>query len=99
MYNHVGGNLDAIHEAHTGDLTKSGVRLLGGGGEDTGANAALLRVVLECRVLGLALDRGAALTDKLVDSRQSFSPSYLSRPVLITYLKATQHDVTPDWRK
>ena len=49
----VSGDLDAVDETDTGDLTKSRVRLLGRGGEDAGADAALLRVVLQ----GCVLDR------------------------------------------
>ena len=67
----VGRNLDAVDEAHTGDLTQGRVRLLGGGGEHAGAHAALLRVVLQRRVLGLRGLGLAALEDQLVDSRQS----------------------------
>ena len=39
----VGGNLVAIRQADTGDLTKCGVGLLGGGGTNCGADASLLR--------------------------------------------------------
>ena len=38
----VGSDLIAVGETHTGDLTQSGVGLLGGGGSDSGANASLL---------------------------------------------------------
>ena len=61
----VGGDLDAVHEAHTGDLAEGGVRLLGGGGEDAGADAALLGVVLQSCVLGLGGNALAALADEL----------------------------------
>ena len=43
----VSSNFDAVDEANTGNLTKSRVRLLGRGGEDAGADAALLGVVLQ----------------------------------------------------
>ena len=38
----VGGNLVAIRQTDTGDLTQSGVRLLRGRGSDCGADASLL---------------------------------------------------------
>jgi hypothetical protein len=66
----VGRDLDAVDETDTGDLAESGVRLLGGGGEDAGADAALLGVVLQSGILGLCGNALAALTDELVDSRQ-----------------------------
>ena len=39
----IGGDLVAVGQAHTGDLTQSGVRLLGGRGSHSGADASLLR--------------------------------------------------------
>ena len=74
----VGRDLDAVDETHAGDLAQGGVGLLGRGGEDAGAHATLLGVVLECRVLGLGRNGLATLTDELVNGRQSVSPSYLS---------------------
>ena len=74
----VGRDLDAVDEAHTGDLAEGGVRLLGGGGEDAGAHAALLGVVLQGCVLGLRLDGHAPVANELVDSRQSSLLLYLS---------------------
>ncbi len=65
------GDLDAVDETDTGDLAQGRVRLLGGGREDAGAHATLLRVVLESGVLRLGLVGNAALADELVDSRQS----------------------------
>src|SRR5690349_17501163 len=45
----VGGDLDAIRQANTGDLAQGRVRLLGRDGAHDGADAALLRVPLERR--------------------------------------------------
>ena len=39
----VSGDLVTIRQTHTGDLTKSGVRLLRGGGTNGGAHTSLLR--------------------------------------------------------
>jgi hypothetical protein len=93
----VGRDLNAVDETDTGDLAECRVRLLRRGGEDTGADPALLRVMLESGILGLGLGGDAALTDELVDGRQSFSPSYLSNDP--TCVKAAQHDTAPNWRE
>ena len=78
----VGGNLVAIRQADTGDLTKCGVRLLGGGGTNCGADASLLggsqigsavlqgvQTLLQCRSRGLVGDLLSALSDQLIKSR------------------------------
>ena len=39
----VSGNFITVRQAHTGDLTKSRVRLLRGGGTNSGADTSLLR--------------------------------------------------------
>lgn len=57
----------AVGQADLGDLAKRRVRLLRGGGVNAGANAALLRVLLHRRDLGLGLLRFAALADQLID--------------------------------
>ena len=67
------GNFHAVYETDTSNLTKCRVRLLRGGGVHAGANATLLGVALERRGLLLVDLLGAALTDQLIDSRQSFS--------------------------
>ena len=67
----VSSNFDAVDEANTGNLTKSRVRLLGARGEDAGAHAALLGVVLQGSVLGLLGHGTTALANQLVNSRQS----------------------------
>ena len=66
----VGGNLDAVDKTYTSNLTKRRVRLLRGCGENAGANATLLRVVLQGGVLGFGLNAHTTLADELVDSRQ-----------------------------
>jgi hypothetical protein len=58
----VGGDFDAIGEAHAGDLTESGIRLLGSGRVDTSANSATLRAGLERRTGGLITNGLTALT-------------------------------------
>lgn len=58
----------AVGQADLGDLAKRRVRLLRGGRVDAGADAALLRVLLHRRDLGLGLLRFAALADQLIDS-------------------------------
>jgi hypothetical protein len=65
------GDLDAVNKTDTGNLTKSRVRLLGGGGEHAGAHAALLGVVLQSCVLGLLGNGLTTLANQLVDSRQN----------------------------
>ena len=51
----VGRDLEPVDEAHASDLAQSRVGLLGRGSEDAGADAALLRIVLQCGILGLGL--------------------------------------------
>src|SRR5699024_5990694 len=63
----VGGDLDTGGQAHTGDLTERGVRLLGGRGVHAGAHAATLRRTLEGSRRRRRLLVLAALADQLVD--------------------------------
>src|SRR5688572_8106 len=63
----VGGDLDAARQADAGDLAERGVRLLGGGRVDAGADTATLRAALERRRLGLLDLVLAALADQLLD--------------------------------
>src|SRR4029079_17075110 len=56
-----------IGQAHLGDLAQRRVRLLRGRRINTGADAALLRVLLHRRDLRLGLLRFATLADQLVD--------------------------------
>src|SRR5689334_17496727 len=58
-----------VGQADLGNLAKRRVRLLRGGGIDTGADAALLRVLLHRRDLRLGLLRFATLADQLVNRR------------------------------
>src|SRR5574344_17380 len=77
----VSGDLVAIGETDTRDLTKCGVRLLGSGGTDCGANAALLggsqiglpvlqrvHTILQSRRVGLVSRLLSALANQLVKS-------------------------------
>ena len=83
----VGGYLVAVGQTHTGDLTKRGVRLLGGRGTHGSADASLLRSAQ----IGLAVLQGvetllhggrrrlvgslfSALSHQLVKSRHGFPP-------------------------
>ena len=83
----VRGDLDTIREADTGNFTQSRVRLLGGHGTHSSADAALLRAVqsgvllLLGVVASLKSGRGAlvdqdltAFAHELVKSRHFFSP-------------------------
>src|SRR4051812_23890227 len=58
-----------VGQADLGHLAQRRVRLLRGRGIDTGANAALLRVLLHRRDLRLGLLRFATLADQLVNRR------------------------------
>jgi hypothetical protein len=88
----VSGNFHAIGQTHTGDLTQSGVRLLGGGGTDSSANATLLggrqvgslvlqgvQTSLQSRSGGLVGDLLTATSDELIKSRHFISPFSSSR--------------------
>ena len=75
----VGGDFDARGQAHTSDLTQSRVRLLRGGGVDTGAHAAAQRAALQSQSLRLLRLCLTSLTDELFNSRQlEFSDSVVS---------------------
>lgn len=65
----VGDDLALVGQAHLGHLAQRRVRLLRGRRVHASANAALLRVLLHRRDLGLGLLRNAALADQLVDRR------------------------------
>ena len=68
----VGGDLHTVGEAHTSDLTKGGVRLLGRRGVHAGAHAALLRAALECGRRSLLACLDSTLSNELVDGRHDF---------------------------
>ena len=75
----VRGDFEAVGETHTGDLTQSRVRLLRGGGVNTGAHAATQRAALQGQSLGLLRLCLTSLTDELFNSRQlEFSDSVVS---------------------
>ncbi|SPU71177.1 Uncharacterised protein [Brucella neotomae] len=59
----------AVRQTNLGNLTQSRVRLLRGRRVNAGANAALLRVCLQCRNLIALHRRSARLADKLVYGR------------------------------
>ena len=65
----VGDDLEAVREAHLGDLTESGVRLLRRRRVDARADAALLRAVLKGRALALVVRELTRLANQLIDSR------------------------------
>src|SRR3954468_11354731 len=67
-------DLDAARQAHAGDLAEGGVRLLGGGRVDAGADAAALRAALEGGRLGLRRLVAPAVADQLVDGGHSVVP-------------------------
>src|ERR1700748_1203551 len=69
----VADHLEAVGQAHLGDLTKRRVRLLRGRGVDARADAALLRRLLQRRHLLARLLYYARTCDQLVD-RQHRSP-------------------------
>src|SRR5438105_2786641 len=66
---YVADHLEAVGQAHLGDLTKRRVRLLRGRGVDAGANTTLLRRLLQRRHLLARLLHFTRLSDQLVDRR------------------------------
>ena len=86
----IGGNLVTVGQAHTGDLTKGRVGLLGGGGSDSGAHTSLLggskvsglilqgvQTLLQSGSGGLVSDLLSALSNELIKSRHDFLLSYI----------------------
>src|SRR5690606_22867710 len=65
----VADDLFLVRQAHLGDLAQGRVRLLRGGGVDTGADATALRALLERRRGTLVGGRLPRLADQLVDRR------------------------------
>src|SRR5437868_7251366 len=65
----IADHLEAIGQAHLGDLAKRGIRLLRSRGVDPRAHAALLRRLLQRRHLLARLLYFARLCDQLVDRR------------------------------
>jgi hypothetical protein len=85
----ISGNFHTIGQTHTGDLTQSGVRLLGAGGTNSGTYATLLggrngsslvlqsvQTSLQSRSGGLVGDLLTAMLHKLIKSRHQFSPFF-----------------------
>src|SRR5438270_10571312 len=73
----VADDLEAVGQAHLGDLAKRRVRLLRGRGVDARANTALLRRLLQRRHLLARLLHGPRTCDQLVDRRHvSLHPLY-----------------------
>ncbi len=70
----VRGDFKAAGQAHTGDLTKRRVGLLGGGGLHDGAHATAEGAALQGRDLALFLENLAALAQKLLGGRQNITP-------------------------
>src|SRR6266550_4396274 len=78
----VADHLEAIGQAHLGDLAKRRVRLLRGRGVDARAHAALLRRLLQRRHLLARLLYNARTCDQLVDRRHvSLHPLIRAEPV------------------
>src|SRR5581483_3349437 len=67
----VGGDLDPVGQAHAGNFAQRRVRLLGRLRVNAGANAALLRALLQGRRGRLVLRPGAAQANELVKCRHS----------------------------
>ena len=79
----VSGDFVTVGQTHTSDLTQCGVRLLGGGGTNCGADASLLRgaqvglaifqgveTLLHCGGVGLISRLLSAFSHQLVKRRQ-----------------------------
>ena len=88
----ISGDFHTIGQADTGDLTQCGVRLLGAGGTNSGANATLLggrqggslvlqgvQTSLQSGSGGLVGDLLTAATNELIKSRHFISPFLSSR--------------------
>jgi hypothetical protein len=70
----VGNDLEAVRQAHLGDLAQGGVGLFGRRGIDARADAAALRAVLHRGALGLGLLDLAPVTHELVDGWHEIRP-------------------------
>src|SRR5437879_649671 len=78
----IADHLEAIGQAHLGDLAKRRVRLLRGRGVDARAHAALLRRLLQRRHLLARLLHRTRACDQLVDRRHvSLHPLVRAEPV------------------
>src|SRR6476661_5600720 len=72
----IGDDLALVRQTNLGHLAKGRVRLLRSRRIDAGADAALLRILLHRRDLGLGLLRLATLADQLVDRRHEAFTSF-----------------------
>src|SRR3982751_2308769 len=72
----VADHFTLVGQADLGHLAQRRVRLLRGRRVDAGADAALLRILLHRRDLGLGLLRLATLADQLVDRRHEAFTSF-----------------------
>src|SRR5216110_33527 len=78
----IADHLEAIGQAHLGDLAKRGIRLLRGRGVDPRAHAALLRRLLQRRHLLARLLYNSRTCDQLVDRLHvSLPPLVRAEPV------------------
>jgi hypothetical protein len=88
----ISGNFHTVGQTHTGDLTQSGVRLLGAGGTNSSANTTLLggrqigslvlqgvQTLLQSRSGRLVGSLLTAISNELIKSRHLFSPFFDSR--------------------
>src|SRR5690606_21321810 len=73
----VGDDLVAVGQAHLGDLTQGGVRLLRGGGVDTGADAATLGAVFQRRALAALATDLARFAQQLSNGRHDLYASFV----------------------
>src|SRR5690348_4379118 len=98
----VADHLALVGQAHLGHLAQRRVRLLRGRRIDTGADSALLRVLLHRRDLRLGLLRFATLADQLVNRRHEALHLSLpeSRRLLCSTEKARSRSrLTAAWRR
>src|SRR5699024_7552855 len=93
----ISGHFVAVGQTHTGDLTESGVRLLRGGGTNSGAHTSLLgrrqvglavlqgvQALLHSRRIGLVGHGLASLANELVKRRHGFPPFFVSEKYILT---------------
>ena len=75
----VAGTFDGVRQTNTGNLTKSGVRLLGRHRLDAQANAALLRAALKNGRGRLVRRLLAALANQLIDRGHESTSKFMSK--------------------
>src|SRR5262245_24384600 len=74
----VADHLETVGQPDLRDLAQRRVRLLRGRGVDAGANAALLRRILQRRHRVARLDRSPRLADQLIDRRHRSPKPFMS---------------------